>query len=503
MPFDPGASFGKSLFFGDILEDQRFPYPEMPRDQAELVAPICATIDRYMAGIERRKLDRDGEFPAELLQSLKEMGLFGLIVPEEHGGLGLSNSGYARVMQQVASWDASIAVTLGAHSSIGFKGLLLFGNDAQKRRYLPKLASGENIAAFCLTEPGSGSDAFSIKTSARREGDVFVLNGQKLWITNGGIADFFTVFAKTTPDTPGQKGKITAFIVTRDLGGVTHGPHEDKMGIRASNTTAVFFDNVRIPIANVLGEEGKGFKVAMSILNHGRTGLGSGAVGGQKRLLQAAIAHATERKQPYEQAVRDARINRIFEGTNEILRLYNGITGMQKPGEYLKGLGKELANSLTDPIKGFGLLREYAVRKAKQTVPYGRTQITKAHESMREQVAYVEDAVQGLAALCDTVLRKHGREVVEMQFATSRIADVAIDLLALCVTIARTTRLIEVRGVAGCTNELNMTFAFYSDARHRIRANLRAGTGRNNDEEIKSVANHVIASGRYENDVLR
>src|SRR3954468_23704118 len=581
MPFDPSASFGKSLFFGDILEDQLFPYPEMPRDQAELVAPICDTIDKYMAGIDTRKLDRTGEFPNELLQSLREMGLFGVIVPEEHGGLGLTNTGYARVMQQVASWDGSIAVTLGAHSSIGFKGLLLFGTPEQQAKYLPRLATGEMIAAFCLTEPGSGSDAFSIKTNARPEGDSYVLNGQKLWITNGGIADFFTVFAKTTPDNPGQKGKITAFIVTRDLGGVSHGPHEDKMGIRASNTTAVYFDNVRIPKANVLGEEGKGFKVAMSILNHGRTGLGAGAVGGQKRLLQLAVAHANERKQfgrqiasfgkikeklgrmatnlyvseslcyfvsaiidrggvdysvegaatkvfnsealwtaadealqiaggmgymreqPYEQAMRDARINRIFEGTNEILRLYIGLTGMQKPGEYLKGLGKELTHSLTDPIKSFGLVREYAVRKAKQTVPYGRTQVTKAHVSMREQVSYVEDAVQGLAALCETVLRRHGREVVEMQFAVTRIADVAIDLLALCTTIARTTRLIETRGLEKCNNELNMTFAFYSDARHRIRANLRAGTGRNNDEEIKSVADHVIAAGKYENDVLK
>ncbi|HEX9576246.1 MAG TPA: acyl-CoA dehydrogenase family protein [Myxococcales bacterium] len=581
MPFDPNASFGKSLFFGEILEDQIFPYPEMPRDQAELVVPIVETIDKYMASIDHRKLDREGEMGPELLQSLREMGMFGVIVPEEHGGLGLSNTGYARVMQQVAAWDGSIAVTLGAHSSIGFKGLLLFGTDQQKKKYLPRLATGEMIAAFCLTEPGSGSDAFSIKTSARREGDFYILNGQKLWITNGGIADFFTVFAKTTPDTPAQKGKISAFIVTRDLGGVTHGPHEDKMGIRASNTTAVFFDNVKIPAANMLGEEGKGFKVAMSILNHGRTGLGAGAVGGQRRLLQEAIAHASERKQfgrplssfgkikeklgrmatnlyvseslcylvsatidregedysvegaatkvfnsealwsaadealqiaggmgfmreqPYEQAVRDSRINRIFEGTNEILRLYIGLTGMQKPGEYLKGLGKELANSLSDPIKSFGLLREYAVRKAKQTVPYGRTQITKAHESMREQVTYVENAVQGLAALCEAILRRHGREVVEMQFATTRIADVAIDLLALCTAIARTTLLIEKRGLDKCHDELNMTFAFYSDARHRIRANLRAGTGRNNDEEIKSVADAVISAGKYENDVLR
>src|SRR5207244_10007943 len=136
--------------------------------------------------------DRTGEMPPEVLQSLREIGLFGMIVPEEHGGLGLSNTGYARVMQQVAGWDGSIAVTLGAHSSIGFKGLLLFGTDEQKKRLLPKLATGEMIAAFCLTEPGSGSDAFSIKTNAQRQGDFYVLNGQKLWITNGGIADFYT-----------------------------------------------------------------------------------------------------------------------------------------------------------------------------------------------------------------------------------------------------------------------------------------------------------------------
>src|SRR2546428_11387268 len=235
-----------------------------------------------MGGIDWRKLDREGDFPPEVLQSLREICLFGLIVPEEHGGLGLSNSGYARGMQQGSMYDVSIAVTLGAHSSIGFKGLLLFGNEAQKRRYLPKLATGETIAAVCLTEPGSGSDAFSIKTSAPRDGDIYILDGPKPRSTNGGIADFYTGFAKTTPDTPEDKGKITAFIVTRDLGGITHGPHEDQMGIRASNTTAVYFDNVRVPAANVLGEGGKGFKVAMSILNHGRTGLGAGAVGGQR-----------------------------------------------------------------------------------------------------------------------------------------------------------------------------------------------------------------------------
>jgi alkylation response protein AidB-like acyl-CoA dehydrogenase len=581
MPFDPQASFGKALFFGDILEDQIFPYPEMANEQRETVGTMLDALDRYMAGVDSAALDRAAELPADLLASLREMGLFGLLVPEEYGGLGLDNTGYARVMEQIASWDGSVAVTLGAHSSIGFKGLLLFGTEAQKRRYLPRLASGELIAAFCLTEPGSGSDAFSIKTRAERspDGKHWILNGEKLWISNGGFADFFTVFAKTTPDTPGQKGSITAFAVTRDLGGVTNGPHEDKMGIRASSTTAMFFDNVKVPVENVIGEEGKGFKVAMAILNHGRTGLGSGAVGGQKRILKLAIAHAAERKQfgrpigsfglvreklgrmamncyvseslcylvsatidrggvdyslegaatkvfnsealwtasdealqiaagmgymrdaPYERALRDSRINRIFEGTNEILRLYIGLTGVQKPGEYLQGLGKELAHALEDPIKSFGLLRSYAVRKARQALPYGRTQITLAHESMREQVAAVEDAVQALSALCETVLRRYGKEIVEKQFATRRLADIAIDLFAMCATISRTTLLIQRRGLAACTQELNMTFAFCQEAKRRIRGNLRASQ-KNNDEELKAVAEHVLSVGKYQLDVL-
>src|SRR5436190_2716649 len=186
MPFDPNASFDKSLVFGELLEDQLFPYPEMDRDTADTVRTLVDAIDRYMPGIDTAKLDRQGELPPELIQSLKEMGLFGLIVPAEYGGLGLSNSGYARVMQQVAGWDGSVAVTVGAHSSIGIKGLLLLGTPEQKAKWLPKLASGEMVGAFCLTEPGSGSDAFSIKTKAEKssDGSHYVLSGQKLWITN-------------------------------------------------------------------------------------------------------------------------------------------------------------------------------------------------------------------------------------------------------------------------------------------------------------------------------
>jgi alkylation response protein AidB-like acyl-CoA dehydrogenase len=333
------------------------------------------------------------------------------------------------VIQEIARYDGSTAVTVGAHSSIGMRGLLLFGTEEQRARWLPRLATGELVAAFCLTEPGAGSDAAGIRTTAVRDGDDWILNGEKIWITNGGFADFFTVFAKTSLE---GRGHITAFVVTRDLKGVSTGPHEDKMGIRASSTTSVSFDDVRVPAGNVLGEVGKGFKVAMRILNAGRTGLGGGSVGGMKRLLEFAARHARDRSQfgrpiasfetvrhklgqmaldcwvaestvdlvaglvdrgyeelavesaiskvmasealwrtadealqiaggagymrelPYERAVRDSRINRIFEGTNEILRLFIALAAVNDVADELKDLPHSMKGVLADPIKTVG-----------------------------------------------------------------------------------------------------------------------------------------------------
>lgn len=582
MPFDKHASFAKSLFFGEILEEQLFPYPEMPSETQDTVRELLAPVKRFLSTVDSKKQDRTAELQPGLIEELKNLGLFGLIVPEEFGGLGLSSVAYARVLQEISGLDSATSLTVGAHSSIGFKGLLLFGTPEQKAKYLPRLATGEMIAAFCLTEPGSGSDAFSIKTRAEKsaDGKHWILDGQKLWITNGGFAHFFTVFAKTTPDAPGAKGKISAFIVERAFEGVSSGPHEDKMGMRASSTTEVFFDNVKVPVENMIGEEGKGFKVAMSILNHGRTGLGAGSVGGQKVILELAAKRAGERKQfgrtigsfglikeklgrmamnvyaseslcywaaanidrgsddysvegaatkvfcsealwyatdealqiaggmgymrdePWEQAMRDARINRIYEGTNEINRLYVGLTGMQAPGEFLKGLGKEISKVLESPIKSMGMfgqirddMRKYAERKVRQTVPYDRAQITLAHESLRKQVSQIEDEVQTFASLVETTLRRHGKEIVEMQFATKRIGDIAIDLLASCAVISRTSSIIARRGsVEKCKHELDMTVAFCSEARRRIHANFRSAN-RNVDEEIKSAANVVLEKG--------
>src|SRR3981189_1684461 len=289
-------SVAKNLMAGRILEERLFPYPQLRQKDQEVLRMMVDAIDDFL-GPKRedfKRWDREAAQPAQFIQGLRDLGLFGLIIPEEHGGLGLSNAGYARVLSQSSSHDSSVSLTIGAHSSIGMKGILLFGTPEQRRRYLPKLATGEMIAAFCLTESRAGSDAGAIRTQAVKNADgSWTLNGEKIWITNGGIADLYTVFARTSS----PAGKITAFVVEAAWPGVSHGRHEDKMGIRASSTTTVSFADVRVPVANALHTRGKGVRVAMAILNNGRTGLGGGAVGGMKTLLAHATKQAEGRKQ--------------------------------------------------------------------------------------------------------------------------------------------------------------------------------------------------------------
>ncbi|MGZ3689591.1 MAG: acyl-CoA dehydrogenase family protein, partial [Bdellovibrionota bacterium] len=202
------TSFMKSLFFGEIREDLIFPYPRLPKDTAETVRMVMDSMEKFARDqIKSAEWDEKGEMPREMINYLAELGILGIAVPEDFGGLGMPQVGYARIMQEAAGLDGSLAVTLGAHQSIGYKALLLFGTEEQKKKYLPRLASGELFACYCLTEPGSGSDAASIKTKATLspDGKHWIINGNKLWITNGGVASFMTVFAKTEVEEKGQK----------------------------------------------------------------------------------------------------------------------------------------------------------------------------------------------------------------------------------------------------------------------------------------------------------
>jgi alkylation response protein AidB-like acyl-CoA dehydrogenase len=575
------ASFVQSLCMGEVEEEIIVPFPEMKKGEKEILEQVLSSVRSLLTPREKdfREWDRKGEMPAAFIEELKSFGLFGLVIPEEYGGLGLGSAAYSRVLQEIARYDGSVALTVGAHSSIGMRGLLLFGTPEQKKRWLPRLATGEMIAAFCLTEPGAGSDAASVKTTAVRDGNDWVLNGEKLWITNGGIASFFTVFART----PGGDGKahMTAFVVTRDLKGVSSGPHEDKMGIRASSTTTVLLEDVRVPADHVLGEFGKGFKAAMRILNAGRTGLGGGCVGGMKRLISLASKQATERRQfdrpiaefglvkqkigemvvdayaseavvsmvaglsdqgyedyaveaaiskvfatealwrttdealqvaggngymrefPYERAMRDARINRIFEGTNEILRLFIALTAMNDVGAQLKELASSMKAALSDPIKGFGVLSDYARKQASiRTGLVGEKRgFTLLHPAVKEQAAIVEQATRDLAAAADRILRKHGAKIVGKQFATRRLADIIIDLFVLSCVLSRVNQAIEDKGVESAAREVEILKIFAGRARRRMRGNI-AKIDDNDDEMVKSLADHAFAAEGFSWDTL-
>lgn len=237
-----------------------------------------------------KKIDEDECIPDELIKKIGSIGLFGTCFPEEYGGGGFGKVGFCIAQEEVTRACGSTAAMIGAHQSIGTNALFNGGSEDLRKRYMPSLTSGEKIAAFALTEPEAGSDAFNLKTTAIKVGNKWRINGSKIWITNGAIADVFSVFARTS------KG-ITGFVVDADLPGVEIGPNEKKLGIRGSVTNAITFNDVEVPEENILGQEGKGFLIAMATLDAGRLGIGACCIGAAKEMLEAATQFSMKRKQ--------------------------------------------------------------------------------------------------------------------------------------------------------------------------------------------------------------
>lgn len=235
-------------------------------------------------------IDKNEKIPESLIKQLGELGILGVAFPEEYGGGGFGEVGYCLTQEEIARGCMSTATFIGAHQSIGANTIYLSGSEDQKKKYLIPLAQGEKIAAFCLTEAQAGSDSFHLKTKAELVDSQWVINGEKLWITNGGIADTLSVYARTS------KG-ISAFIVDADTPGFSAGPPEKKMGIKGSATNALTFDDVKIPAENILGRDGRGFVTAMKTLDAGRLGLGAACLGASKELLEMSVNFAKERKQ--------------------------------------------------------------------------------------------------------------------------------------------------------------------------------------------------------------
>ncbi|WP_027965179.1 acyl-CoA dehydrogenase [Halalkalibacillus halophilus] len=343
--------------------------------------------------VEPTAAERDEEerFDREIFDKMAELGLTGIPWPEEYGGIGSDFVSYAIAVEELSRVCASTGVTLSAHISLASWPIYTYGNEEQKQNFLQRLATGEALGAYALSEPGAGSDVSSMKCSAKADGDDYILNGSKVWITNGGVADIYVVFAKTDHDAK-HKG-ISAFIVEKGTDGFTFGKKEEKLGIRSSPTTELIFENCRVPKANMLGAEGDGFKIAMTTLDGGRNGIAAQAVGIAQGALDAAVDYAKEREQFGKPIAQNQGISfKLADMTTEIeaSRLltyqaaYNESAGIpyQKESAMAKLLAGDTAMKVTveavQVFGGYGYTKDYPVerymRDAKITQIYEGTQ---------------------------------------------------------------------------------------------------------------------------------
>ncbi|MGF2618267.1 acyl-CoA dehydrogenase [Rossellomorea vietnamensis] len=256
---------------------------KMVRDFAQMeIAPFVERMEK-------------GEFPTEILKKMANLGLMGITIPEKYGGSEMDFTSYISAIHELSKVSATVGVILSVHTSVGTNPILYFGTEEQKQKYVTKLASGEYLGAFCLTEPGAGSDAGSLKSRAVKKDDHYIINGAKVFITNGGEADVYIVFASTDPDKGGRG--VSAFIVEKDTPGFIIGKDEKKMGLHGSRTVQLTFEDMKVPAENLLGEEGQGFKIAMANLDVGRIGIAAQALGIAEAALDHSTAYAKERVQ--------------------------------------------------------------------------------------------------------------------------------------------------------------------------------------------------------------
>jgi alkylation response protein AidB-like acyl-CoA dehydrogenase len=506
-----------------------------------------------------------------------------MTAPPQYGGRGMSQLGYTRVMEVIGGHCASTAVFVNAHHSIGIRALLLFGTEEQRKRWLPDLVAGRKLAAFALTEPEAGSDAANVQTTAMptADGKGYVLNGEKRYITNGAIAQVLTVMARTPVPSPqplshggrgaegGGETKVTAFLVTPDMPGfrVTEA-RMPKCGIRGTATARLAFEDMVVPAENVLGPVGKGLRVALTVLDFGRTTFGASCTGAAKTCLGAAVRHAKSRKQfkqplsefelvkkkvaymaacafameattsqcaafidrgfedymletamlkvwstdalwqivndtvqifggkayfsdePYERMMRDARINLIGEGANDVLRAFIALVGMRGVGEELKGALGAFKNPIRERGKLWGFLKtQVGMRVSSPQVPVRSPRLSAEASRLAKRVGDFALGVQG-------VLRHYREAVLERQYVQERIADAACELYASSCTLSRLDHLLSRENGNALEREQGLQTGryFLLLADRRIRQNL-AALFDSDDAETTRTADAVVEGG--------
>jgi isovaleryl-CoA dehydrogenase len=273
-------------------------YPTLQYGHEEEIGLLRETLTQFAAqeiAPQAAEIDRNNDFPNDLWPKLGELGLLGITIPEEYGGSGMGYLAHAIAMEEISRASASVGLSYAAHSNLCLNQIRLNGTEAQKQQYLPALCSGEHVGALAMSEPSAGSDVVSMRLRAERQGEDFVLNGNKMWITNGPDANVYVIYARTDPEA-GSKG-ITAFIVERDTPGFSRSPKLDKLGMRGSNTCELVFENCRVPATQILGEVGAGVRVLMSGLDYERAVLAGGPVGILQACLDVALPYVHEREQ--------------------------------------------------------------------------------------------------------------------------------------------------------------------------------------------------------------
>lgn len=568
-------SFVRGLFAGAIHDELLFPYPEQlsekDADESRVVRRLLADL-RALQGdvIDPARFDEEEQVSEEAIRAFADIGMLGLTIPREYGGLGLSSTAYARVFAALSSIDASLSVLVGVHCGLGSRAIVLFGSDEQKERYLPILARGEELAAYALTEPETGSDAQNIVSTARRQDDgSWKLNGRKLWIGNGHRAGVIATFAQTETVRRGERvRRPTAFIIRPDMPGFRVLGTVRKLGIRGSTQAELLYEDLHVPEDHVLGQVGKGFSVAVHVLNGGRLTLAAGCTGATKEVLHHMASYAewrvqfgepiaafeiTQRKlarfasetyaadamlgqlaaaadqgsadmaleaaiakvfaselawnatdemvqvaggrgyvkpYPYERMLRDARINRIFEGTNEILRLFIGLNGIQGPAEQLK----EIGTAMRRPLRNLGLVSGYATSRVRSVLRNSREMAAELHPRLEEHRKYFVKHVNELQLATRRAIVKYRGDIVQRQLVVERLANMAIELYATACTLARTQALIDSRGVESSERELDLCDLFCVEAGRRFRTQRLALDP--SEEEVDDRRRAVAASIR-------
>lgn len=339
-----------------------------------------------------KEIEENDEIPADIVNQSKEMGLFGLSIPEEYGGLGLDMVGKCAIYEELGKTHNGYTTLIGAHTGIGTVGIVELGTEEQKQKYLPKMASGEWMGAFALTEPEAGSNAANLKTTAVKQGDKYIINGSKHYITNAVEAHVFTVMAVTDP-AKGAKG-ITSFIVEKDFPGFVLGNVERKMGLRGSHSAELFFENMEVPVEYVLGEEGQGYVNALKILANGRAGLAARNLGSCEKLLEYCLSYANERKQFGKPIIEIQAVQHMLAEISMMIEVLRSMTyrvawmtdqkqRVVKEAAIAKLYGSEVYNKVADLAVqihgGIGYMKDYPIERY-----YRDARITKIYEGTSE-----------------------------------------------------------------------------------------------------------------------